>query len=153
MNSGNWNRPNRLGLPLMLLALLAAQTCNQLIGQTSEQGMTGEKEAVSITEIPHAGQGGPETTEPISGLAKGVKFEKFKVVVYAYAVGTWYVQPTVAAPLTDIDNSGKWETDTHLGSSYAALLVKQSFKPPATLSSLPIAQGEIAAMVRVAGTK
>jgi hypothetical protein len=56
-----------------------------------------------------------------------------------YAGGTWYVQLTVAAPLTDIDNSGKWETDTHLGSGYAALLVKQSFKPAAT--------------VRVAGTK
>ncbi|MDP9052100.1 MAG: hypothetical protein M3O31_15470 [Acidobacteriota bacterium] len=153
MNSRNTIRSVRWGLSVMLSVMLAPQPHHQLLGQVPDQDKTNGSETISITGVPHSGQGGPEATEPISGLAKGVKVTKFKVVVYAYAGGTWWVQPTVAAPLTDIDNAGNWETDTHLGSSYAALLVKQSFKPAATLSALPTAHGEIIAVVRVAGTK
>jgi hypothetical protein len=58
------------------------------------------------------------------------------------------VQPTVAEPLTDVDEDGKWESKTHGGVEYAALLVKSSFKPPATCDTLPKADPEVLAVVR-----
>lgn len=39
----------------------------------------------------------------------------------------WYVQPTRAEPFTDIGKDGKWEATIHLGTRYAAILVRRSF--------------------------
>lgn len=101
---------------------------------------------IEITNVPPAGPGGPDRTEPISGKVRGVKPGKHKVVVYAFAGGTWWVQPTVAAPLTDLDESGGWQTITHLASTYAVLLVTPGYKPPATMSDVPKAGGEVLAV-------
>ncbi len=86
---------------------------------------------------PHSREGGPERMGPISGTIMGVDFNKHKVVIYTFSGDAWWVQPTVANPFTDINESGKLETDTHLGHSYAALLVKPSFQPPSTTDRLP----------------
>jgi hypothetical protein len=75
------------------------------------------------------------------------------VVIYAFAGGKWWVQPTVASPFTDIDDHGNWQTDTHLGSSYAALLVKPSFKPAGTIDGLPVVRGDVIALARVAARR
>jgi hypothetical protein len=108
--------------------------------------------AVSFTLVPHSAEGGPGQTEAIAGEAKGVNFANYKIVVYARGGnGVWYVQPTVADPITDIGTDGKWATDTHLGRSYAALLVKSGFKPSATLDSLPVVGSDVVAVARVAG--
>jgi hypothetical protein len=53
-------------------------------------------------------------------------------VLYALAGGKWWVQPYADSLYTDIDKNGNWHSQTHLGSDYAVLLVKQSFQPPAT---------------------
>lgn len=109
---------------------------------------------ISITGIPPAGQGGPGPTAEISGTASGPDLRDLRVVIYAYAGGQWWVQPTVANPMTSVDaSSGKWETDTHLGRSYAALLVRRNYKPPATTDSVPAVGGDILASDTVAGKK
>jgi hypothetical protein len=115
---------------------------------------TGSSPKIAITGIPHAGQGGPGPTEEISGTASGPNLRDLRVVIYAYAGGQWWVQPTVANPMTSIDaSSGKWETDTHLGRNYAALLVRSSYKAPATSDSIPAVGGDVLATDTVAGKK
>ena len=104
-------------------------------------------------DLPHAGKGGSDQTEPISGTVRGVDFAKYEVVVYAFAGGTWWVQPTVASPLTEIDEKGNWQTITHLGSSYAVLLVSQSYKPPANTTDVPHAGGDVFAVKLAAGRR
>jgi hypothetical protein len=111
------------------------------------------KLSITITEPAHAGKGGPDQTEPISGEVRGVDYGTHKVVIYTFAGGTWWVQPTVAEPLTDIDQSGKWQTITHLGSTYAALLVRPSYRPPATTNSVPKVGPDVLAVTLVAGRK
>ena len=75
----------------------------------------------------------------------------------------WYVQPYAnptdtapTAPYTTLDKDGRWESDTHLGSEYAALLVKRSeppYKPPSATGVLPALGGDILAITRVEGRK
>jgi hypothetical protein len=141
----------RFAIRPMLLALLASQFACVAQKQAHQDSKLSAAPSITITLVPHAGTGGPDRTEPIKGLVKGVDFTNFKVVVYAFAGGTWWVQPTTAEPLTDIDDSGKWETDTHLGITYAVLLVKASFNAPATASTLPRVQADVIAVTREAG--
>jgi len=90
---------------------------------------------------------GPDRVEKMAGTVSGVNREECRVVVFA-RTNTWYVQPYAASPYTTISN-GKWETDTHLGDEYAALLVKSSYKPTATTDTLPKVGGDVLAIVRV----
>jgi len=82
---------------------------------------------------------------PISGVVRGVDFDRYEVVVFAYA-GIYWVQPFANAPLTTIESkSGKWHTSTHLGSRYAALQVGLDYHPPSTTDTLPgVGKGVIA---------
>lgn len=117
------------------------------------QSETAAKVGIAITDPPHTGAGGPDQTATISGKVRGVDPATYKVVVYTLAGGTWWVQPTAAEPLTDIDHGGKWKTITHLGSTYAALLVKSSYSPPATINSVPKTGGDVLATSIVPGRK
>src|SRR2546423_4648027 len=87
------------------------------------------KPGIRITDVPPRGAG-PEAVERIAGTASGVSVKECKVVIFA-RTDKWYVQPYIASPDTSINDDGSWENDTHLGSEYAALLVKTSYKPPA----------------------
>lgn len=133
---------------LYLFALIALGSAAFLGAQDSE------KPKVAITGVPPAGQGGPGPTAEISGTASGPDLRNLRIVIYAYAGGQWWVQPTVANPMTSIDAaSGKWETDTHLGRSYAALLVRRSYKAAATLDNVPAVAGDVLASDTVAGKR
>lgn len=102
-------------------------------GQTSSPG-------IKITDPPPAAKGGPDEMFPISGEVTGTDTKGLSVVIYAQAGGTWFVQPFVDSPWTDIKAGGKWETETHGGSTYAALLVRRSdFKATAQVRTLPTA--------------
>ena len=153
MEAGNFKRSARLCFLLMLVAALVSTTFCRGQQAQPQHGNNNARASVSITGVPHAGPGGPGPTEPISGKARGVDYATHKVVVYVFAGDRWWVQPTVANPFTDIDANGNWETDTHLGSSYAAILMRPSFRPSATLDTLPNVQGDIVAVVRVAGVR
>ena len=132
----------------LVIATLVLLTFNATAFQTKDGP------AVSITGVPRAGQGGPDATDSISGKAKGVDFREHRVVIYAFAAnGVWYVQPTVASPLTLIDSNGNWENSTYLGRVYGALLVKKTYKPRPTMDALPDVGGDILAVDTVAGKK
>jgi hypothetical protein len=116
---------------------------------TEGQARQAERPRIEITAAPLKG-GGPDSNGTIAGRVRGVKGKTFKVVIFA-RTDKWYVQPFAASPYTSIGDDGKWETDTHLGNEYAALLVRESYKPPATTDSLPPVSDIVLAIARAAG--
>lgn len=101
---------------------------------------------VSFTEVPPAGMGGPIRTAKIAGRVDGAR-PGDRVVLFAKS-GLWYVQPLKLNPFTEIDAQGAWRSTVHLGSEYAALVVSDDYRPPATATTLP----EIGAGVRTVAT-
>lgn len=99
---------------------------------------------IQITEIPSKGAG-RDALETIVGRVSGVKAAECRVVVFA-RTNTWYVQPYIDSSDTSISEDGTWRTDTHLGNRYAALLVKNSYKPPTTTGKLPAVGREVLAV-------
>jgi len=87
----------------------------------------------------------------ISGEVTGVQQPRdYAVVIYAFAGGQWFVQPYDYQPKTAINN-GRFQTVTHGGSAYAALLVRASFDPDKTMQALPSEGGDIIAVHSVDG--
>jgi hypothetical protein len=141
----------RIGLSFLVMLTFAIGSV-QLKSQTAPTQRHGTAEpSITVTNVPPSGAGGPDKTAPIGGTAAGVDFSKHKVVIYAFAGGTWWVQPTTASPLTKVDARGNWQTITHLGSTYAAMLVKQSYRPTATTDEVPQVGEEVLAVKLVAG--
>lgn len=118
-----------------------------VLGQSKNTVKRNPKPSIAIINVPSKGAG-PDRMEPIAGTVDGVNAKDCRVVVFA-RTNTWYVQPHAASPYTTIGNDGKWETDTHLGDEYAALLVKSSQKPPATTDTLPEVGGDVLAIAKV----
>jgi hypothetical protein len=105
------------------------------------------KPTIEITEVPSKGAG-PDRVETIAGKVGGVKKNECKVVIFVHT-DRWYVQPYFAASHTSINEENTWRTDTHLGSRYAALLVKNSYEPPSTFGKLPDVGGEVLAIATI----
>lgn len=121
----------------------------------------GEKDAkkpiIRITEIPRRGAGGSDETDMIGGTVSGVDMKqcvKCRIVIFAHA-DTWYVQPTVASPYTSINDDGTWESVTHLGWEYEAILVQDysSYKPPQKTDKPPDTGSSVLAFARVSARK
>lgn len=135
-----------LGWTLMLaaaatpLAAAAAGTAKKPAPKAPPKAPPAAKH-IKITRPAPRG-GGPDQVEVIAGEVMGVTFSDLKVVVFA-RTDQWYVQPYVGNSDTSIGSDGKWETDTHLGVEYAAVLAKRSYRPPATTGALPKIGGEI----------
>lgn len=108
-------------------------------------GAAGSEPSVSITYAPNIPPG-PGKLRTIRGTASGVDRKECRVVIYAYGGATWYVQPWIDEPRTRIKKKGTWSNRTHGGVLYAALLVRKSYKPPATMRSLPPVGGEVLAV-------
>jgi hypothetical protein len=104
--------------------------------------------AIRITNAPPFAESGPNTWGFIAGEIQGVDPRQHRVVVFAYD-DRWYIQPFSFCPHTRIDTDGTWQTGTHLGFRYAALLVKPSYAPPNTPRSLPDVGGEILAIIEI----
>lgn len=105
------------------------------------------KPSIQITLIPRRG-GGPDEMERIAGTVSGASERDCKVVIFAHT-NTWYVQPYRDSFDTLIGKDCKWNNDTHLGSEYAALLVKKSYKPPSATGILPEVGGSVLALTKV----
>ncbi|HWS99439.1 MAG TPA: toll/interleukin-1 receptor domain-containing protein [Pyrinomonadaceae bacterium] len=111
--------------------------------------------SIRIIDAPRRGSG-PDITARISGKVSGVNVREYKVVLFA-RTDKWFVQPYTDQPstpnvdesATPIQDDGSWENDTHLGSEYAALLVKMSYKPPTVADRLPDVSGTVLAIARV----
>jgi hypothetical protein len=107
--------------------------------------------SVEFNNVPPAGQGGPVPLGHAAGRVKGARAGE-KIVFYAKDVnGIWWVQPLAIQPFTPIKSDWSWETDTHLGTEYAALLVDPEYRPPATTRVLPTQGGKVLAVTVVRG--
>ncbi len=86
---------------------------------------------------------------PISGRVHGAQ-PGDAIALFAKS-GLWYVQPFSTDPLTAIREDATWSASIHLGTEYAALLVRQGYKPPLTFETLPEAGRSVIAVTRVSG--
>ncbi len=105
--------------------------------------------SIEFTRVPQADEGGREKHDIIEGRVAGAHAGQ-QIVLYAKS-GTWWVQPLVSQPFTKIQPNSKWSNATHLGTEYAALLVEQGYRPPATTNILPAAGGDVSAVAITKG--
>ena len=75
------------------------------------------------------------------------------MIINVYSGSEWRVQPFDYAPTTEIRSDGQFETETHGGSIYAALVVRASYKARPKLSALPPVSGDVIARTRITGKK
>jgi hypothetical protein len=105
---------------------------------------------IEFSKIPPAAQGGRERVDVISGSVSGARHGQ-KIVVYARS-GPWWVQPWPNQSLLPIHWNSTWNTTTHLGFEYAAMVVEPGYHPPATMDVLPGVGGPIVTIQTVKGT-
>jgi signal transduction histidine kinase len=108
------------------------------------------KPSVEVTRIPDADLGGRPVLAIITGRATGAGSED-RVVLFARS-GEWYVQPFIDQSYTKIQSDLTWSNSTHLGTEYAALLVRPGYVPPAVTSELPKEGDNVLAVMTVDGT-
>jgi len=100
--------------------------------------------SIAIVELPPWDPGGPDKLGRIAGTSAGACAD---CAVVLFSKGdTWYVQPFEAAPYTEIGPDGRWAAGIHLGTGYAALLVRRSYRPPSRLTALPPVGGDVLAV-------
>jgi len=104
---------------------------------------------IAFTRVPPTSEGGPDRVELIEGRVSRTE-PGYQVVLYARA-GIWWVQPLVTQPYTTIHRDRTFRCATHLGTEYAALLVRPSFVPPSRTAVLPEVGGGVLARAVVAG--
>ena len=108
--------------------------------------------SIEFDTVPAAGEGGPVPIVPIAGHAKGAHTED-KIVVYAKAGnGIWWIQPVAMQPFTPIAQDSSWTASTHLGTEYAALLVRPGYRPAPTTDALPGKSDKVLAVAVIKGT-
>jgi hypothetical protein len=105
---------------------------------------------ITITEIPPAALGGSIRTATIGGRVEGAR-PGDRIVLFAKS-GVWYVQPLVTNPFTTIDARGQWRSTIHLGTEYAAMVVRDGYRPPDSAPTLPELGDRVLAMATVDGT-
>jgi cell division protein FtsB len=112
--------------------------------QTTSSQQSSAKPEIEIVEVPPRGEYPKKGN--ISGKARNIAdIEAYKVVIYA-ETDQWYVQPYVAAPLTEIANDGSWGAQIFLGYRYGLLLVRKSYQPDAKIMALPKVGGDVIAV-------
>ena len=99
---------------------------------------------IEFTHLPPAGEGSPSKTDAIEGRVKGAQ-PRQRIVLFARS-GVWWVQPFETRPFTEIRADSTWRNSTHPGSAYAALLVDEQYRPPATVEVLPEKGGAVRAV-------
>jgi hypothetical protein len=112
-----------------------------------------EELEIKFTEVPPARRGTPDEMYPIAGTVTGPHPTNAKIVLYALGGDRWWVQPYDYAPFTEIKPNGKFKSETHPGSMYAALLVNPAYKPPAKPLVLPDVEGDVLARISIPGKR
>jgi hypothetical protein len=95
-----------------------------VLGGCRARGDAGQA-AIEFSRVPKSDQGGRHQHDIIEGRVKGA-FPGERIVLYARS-GNWWLQPLVSRPFTKVQADSKWTSATHLGTEYAALLVKPGF--------------------------
>jgi signal transduction histidine kinase len=102
---------------------------------------------IELTTVPPADKGGRPELDTIKGRVTGAKSGE-RIVLYARS-GAWYVQPYADQPFTTINPDSTWSNSTHLGTEYAALLVKPDYTPPSLTIELPaLGDGVLAVTIK-----
>jgi hypothetical protein len=104
---------------------------------------------ITFTEIPPAGLGGPIKTARIAGRVEGTR-PGDRIVLFAKSE-VWYVQPLRHNPFTEIDAEGRWHSTIHLGTQYAAMVVREDYHPPDSMPLLPNPGDRVLAIATVDG--
>ncbi len=86
----------------------------------------------------------------IEGTVSGSKPGQ-QIVLYAKS-GTWWVQPFVGTPFTEIQPDFRWRNSIHGGTEFAALLVEPDYRPHSRTDKLPEVGGGVVAVASVKGT-
>jgi hypothetical protein len=100
--------------------------------------------SLTLTKLPPFAEGTPYQIGTIEGRVTTAQPGE-KIVFYAKS-GVWWIQPTALQPFTKIQLDGSWKNETHPGSSYAALLVKDGYHPRSKLDQLPAKNQEVLAV-------
>ena len=109
------------------------------------------RSSVEFDKVPPTGAGGPAPVSQVTGHARGAHAGQ-KIVLYAQDVnGVWWVQPQAIQPFIPLKPDSSWETSTHLGTQYAALLIDAGYRPPATTKVLPHEGDKVEAITIVKG--
>src|SRR5215469_2699542 len=134
----------RLALRLTMISVfgLALHGCN------AQKSSTGP--SIEFTKIPPAAQGGRERIDTIAGRVRNAHAGQ-RIVIYARS-GPWWVQPWPDRALIPIRGDSTWNTETHLGFEYAALLVDPGYHPLPTMDVAPTPGGAVAVVKIVKGT-
>lgn len=107
---------------------------------------------LTITRIPrYQPEGGPDTRDTIAGKVRTPLASDYRVVIYARA-DAWYIQPTPFS-MQPIGADSSWRTWTHTGSSYAALVVRKTYKPMTRLDVLPQLDADVLSRAVVEGRR
>jgi hypothetical protein len=122
--------------------LLAAFALLGISGCHSPQARADPR--IEFTKLPPSGDGSPDQVHAIAGRVIGGEPGQ-RIVLFARS-GTWWVQPTVENPFTSVRTDSSWESETHPGSAYAALLVSKEYRPPTTTVTLPARSGSVVAV-------
>jgi len=119
--------------------------------QQSDTAIAHDQPVIKFTRVPVAGADDPEKTGLISGRVIDGEPGQQMIVLYSKGVSAWWVQPFANQPFTKVQPDSTWESWTHPGTQYAALLVGPTFRPPPIADVLPtegvfattIARGEL----------
>lgn len=138
----------RFMAPAFLAACASVLLCApSMAGEAPKEGAAG-KPTIKLLEVPNIPPG-PDGTAEITGKVTGLpSFKAYRVAIYSKGGDTWWAQPTAANPLTEIGEDGEFSADIRGGTEYAALLVKETYKPKAQLERLPVTGGEVLAITR-----
>jgi hypothetical protein len=91
---------------------------------------------IFFTQVPERNPGNQNKQDVMEGKVRGAKTGQ-RLVIYSKSGGLWWLQPLLTSPFTQILPDGVWRNETHLGTSYAVLLVDAGYHPAAVLDQLP----------------
>lgn len=118
-------------------------------GELRSQGHSGSGAGDHLHETPVRGGRQSQRLETIEGRATGAH-PGDKVVLYANS-GVWWIQPFADRPFTEVKTDSTWSNRTHPGFTYAALLVKEGYKPRVKTDVLPEKGGAVLAVTQTEG--
>ena len=128
-----------------VLGIVPAVLC-----QACRQEHANHAPSITFTRIPQAVPDGSARNDIIEGRVTGASPGQ-KIVLYA-KTGKWWLQPLIDQPITDLLPNFSWTNATHLGTHYAALLVKDGYRPQSATDSLPQTDGNVLAVAVVSGS-
>jgi signal transduction histidine kinase len=107
-------------------------------------GAHGDRKRISINHVPSAVPTVMATT-PLKGIAYVEDPAQYRVVVYARWEEGWWLQPFAWSDTINIRPDGQWETQTHGGTEFAALVVRAGYKPAPMVDVIPKLGGDVLA--------